>query len=209
MKPFHILVMSLLLLTIVAGSAYAQQQQGATTSSQGQQTGQSQQMSQPTTQQQQARTQAQLDVIANADKLKGTKVINNQGQDLGKVDHVALDLQNGRISYVALDVGSGKGLIPVPYNRFGVMRNQQLVLDTTKDRLSQAPSFAKGRQPNWNDQNFAQSVSSYWGSAPSGIVTAQAPASPTSSQPIPMSQQPTGTGQQQTPMGSSQQPQQQ
>ncbi len=198
MKKRCTIIMSLVLLLLIVGSSYGQQQ-GATTS-QGQQTGQSQQTSQ-----QQTGSTAQPDVIANADRLKGSKVINNQGQELGKVDHVALDLQNGRISYVALDVGSGKGLVPVPFNRFGVMRNRQLVLDMSKDRLSQAPSFAKGKQPNWSDQNFAQSVTAFWGSSPTGVTTAQAA---TQQQPTPMGQQSPGTGQQPTPMGSSQQPQQ-
>lgn len=197
MNRVRIIIMALLLLSLAAGSGYGQQQGAAT--GQGQQTGQSQQMGQ-----QQGASAQQLNVIADASKLKGSKVVNNQGKELGKVDHVALDLQNGRISYVALDVGSGKGLIPVPFDRFGVLRSSQLVLDMEKDRLSQAPSFAKGRQPNWMDQNFAQSVTSFWGSAPTGIMTAR-----TSTQ-LPLAgtgQQSMGTAQQPTPMGS-QQPQQ-
>lgn len=175
MKSMRILVA--LLCILWAGNVVAQQQ-GVTASDQSQQVGQVGQG------QQGGQTQQMGQLIARADRLKGSAVVTPQGQNLGKVDHVALDLQNGKISYIAIDVGAGNKVVPVPYSMFGVLRNDQLVLNMDKNRLNQAPGFSRGSQPNWADANFRDGVAGFWGTPPSGIMTGQAPG--TTSQPAPM-----------------------
>ncbi len=130
------------------------------------------------------------DMIVHSDQLKGSDVVNPQGEKLGTVNTIALDLSNGRISYVVVDPGMGHNLIPVPYNAFGVMQNQQLVLDVNKARLEQAPDYAKSSQPNWADHSFDQRVASFWGKAPAGLMKeGQATPGATPSEATPMGSQ--------------------
>jgi sporulation protein YlmC with PRC-barrel domain len=154
---------------------------------------------------QQQGAQAGQNLVAKADKLKGSEVVNTQGQKLGKVDSIGLDLQSGKISYVAVEPEKGNKLVPVPFNMFGVLRNQQLVLNVDKDRLDAAPSFGKNSQPNWANTYWTQQVANYWGAAPSGIMVGQASSTgtgATSQQPTPMgSSQSTTNQQQQQPQG--------
>lgn len=113
-------------------------------------------------------------LIAKADALKGTDVTNEKGEKLGKVDSVNLDLSTGKISYVAIDPGSGDRRVPVPFDMFGVTRGKKLILRMDKNRFGQAPSYPKDKQPNWADAGWTNWVSSFWGMAPSGVMTAQA-----------------------------------
>ena len=133
-------------------------------------------------------------VLAKADSLKGLKVIDHNGQSLGKVDSITLDLVSGNISYVDVDPGKGDKLVPVPYGAFGVMRDKRLILNADANRLDAAPSYSKRSQPNWTNQQWGQQVSAFWGKGPSGIVTGRAPSSGTA-----------GGGQQPSAMGSGEQ----
>jgi sporulation protein YlmC with PRC-barrel domain len=126
-------------------------------------------------------------MLINADKLKGSDVVNPQGDKLGTVQNLALDLTNGKISYVVVDPGFGKNLVPVPYGMFGLMKNEKLVLNLDKARLAQAPGFGRYSQPNWSDSNFDQQVAGFWGMEPTGVMTGRATE---------------GRGAQPTPMGS-------
>jgi len=189
MKTLLIVLLSVLLF--LPGALLAQQQ--ASTSSQGQQSGQA--------------------ILSKAESLKGSTVVDPQGQQLGKVDSVTLDMMSGQISYVVVEPDKGNKHIPVPYNMFGLMRDGQLVLNMDKDRLDTAPSYEKRDQPNWSNQYWSQQVASFWGMAPVGIMTGQASGTqqtatmgsstqqPATGQPTPMATQPpTGTSQQ--PVGS-------
>lgn len=192
MKGLSILI-AVLLLALSVGTALGQQQQqrGSMANQEPQRSGQTGQA-----------------LLAKADSLKGSDVVDTQGQKLGKVDSVTLDLMTGGISHVTVDTGRGDKLIPVPYNNFGVLRNKQLVLNMDKDRLDAAPSYAKSAEPNWDNQQWAQQVAGYWGARPSGAMTGQAPSatSGSSQQPAAMS---SGQPTEQQPMGASSQPPQQ
>lgn len=169
-------------------------------------------------------------LIAKADALKGTDVTNEKGEKLGKVDSVNLDLGTGKISYVAIDPGSGDRLVPVPFDMFGVTRGKNLILKMDKNRFAQAPNYPKNNQPNWADAGWTNWVSGFWGTAPSGVMTAQAGGKqqavppgahqqpqqmgaqqqpPPQQQPMQQSQQQPSTGQQQPQQMGTQQPSQQ
>ncbi len=127
-------------------------------------------------------------MLMNVDKLKGSDVVDPNGNKLGSVENVALDLSTGKISYIVVDRGLGKNLIPVPYGMFGLMRNEKLVLNVDKARLAQAPNFGRFSQPNWADRRFGRQVTNFWGSEPTGTMAGTGmQGSP--SQPAPMGMQ--------------------
>ena len=65
----------------------------------------------------------QPNVLA-ADTLTGDKVVNHQKEDLGKIEHLMIDLANGRIAYAVLSfggfLGMGDKLFAIPWSALKV-----------------------------------------------------------------------------------------
>jgi sporulation protein YlmC with PRC-barrel domain len=101
--------------------------------------------------------------------LIGSVVKDQAGKGLARVDHLVLDLDFGNIFYVVLRsdrIGDfGDKLIPVPWDRFSLVGSDELMLNSDRAKLTQAPGFALndwGRlfaDPRWN-----RGVATYWGS---------------------------------------------
>jgi hypothetical protein len=90
-------------------------------------------------------------------------VKNHQGERLGDVKDIVMDLPSGKISYVVLSVGGflgiGDKLIAVPPASFTKStEHDALLLDADKARIEAAPGFVQTAWPNVDDPNF----SSYW-----------------------------------------------
>ena len=69
--------------------------------------------------------------VLAADTLTGDKVVNLQNEDLGKIEHLMIDLGTGRIAYAVLSfggfLGMGDKLFAIPWSA--------LVLDTVEKRF--------------------------------------------------------------------------
>ncbi len=48
--------------------------------------------------------------VLAADTLVGDKVVNHENEDLGKIEHLMIDLENGRVAYVVLSFGGFLGM---------------------------------------------------------------------------------------------------
>jgi sporulation protein YlmC with PRC-barrel domain len=84
--------------------------------------------------------------LRKANKIIGTEITDDQGQKLGKVKDLALDLQNGRIVEVIMATGGVLGmdqkLIAVPPSSFTCDKTMNtLRLNLDKDQLKNAPEF--------------------------------------------------------------------
>jgi sporulation protein YlmC with PRC-barrel domain len=112
--------------------------------------------------------------VWRASELKGTKVETPTGENLGEIEEVVID-PNGRISYVAIDVGGFLGMgerrVAVPFEALNVAGQgdaQKVTLTTTKDRLKEAPEFRSGKE-NWaamSDPIFVGRVYEYYSVRP-------------------------------------------
>jgi hypothetical protein len=105
-------------------------------------------------------------VRANKDII-GTKVVNPQNEDLGKIEDLIVD-SSGRISYAVLSFGGFLGLgdkdFAIPFNAFGFdAANNRAVLNIDKSLLKNAPGFDKDNWPNLSDPSFGQDISKYYG----------------------------------------------
>ena len=83
-------------------------------------------------------------VRANKDII-GTKVVNPQNEDLGKIEDLIVD-SSGRISYAVLSFGGFLGLgdkdFAIPFNAFAFdAANNRAVLNIDKSLLKNAPGF--------------------------------------------------------------------
>jgi sporulation protein YlmC with PRC-barrel domain len=102
-------------------------------------------------------------------KLTGLNVRNSQGEKLGTVDDLVINIQDGKIQYLALSVGGvlgiGDKLFAVPFQetRFVHDRDEMhMVLDIAKEKLEQAPGFDKNNWPDFADPQWKMQVDSYY-----------------------------------------------
>ena len=106
--------------------------------------------------------------LMGADTLMGNDVFNDQGEDLGDIKEIMLDVRAGRISYAVLSYGGvlgiGDKLFAVPWEALTLdTENKRFTLDVAKDRLEKAPGFDKDNWPNMSDQTWAKDVHDDYG----------------------------------------------
>lgn len=104
--------------------------------------------------------------IVRADSLRDAKIIDTQGQELGTVKDVELDLGGGSIAYVIMEPGTKDRLIPIPFSAFLLTPRRQLVLDTDPGRLLAAPSYNPEGRAEWSDLDWRNRISAFWSSGP-------------------------------------------
>jgi sporulation protein YlmC with PRC-barrel domain len=116
--------------------------------------------------------------LMGADTLVGNDVYNGQGEDLGDVKEIMLDMSTGRVSYAVLSfggiLGMGEKLFAVPWDALTLDTvNKRFTLNVKKDRLENAPGFDNGSWPNMADQTWAKGIHDYYGTKPySSIASA-------------------------------------
>ena len=109
--------------------------------------------------------------VLTASALKGDKVVNQQGEDLGKIEEIMIDLDHGRIAYAVLSfggfLGMGDKLFAIPWQAFAVDTVQKrLVLNADKELLKKAPGFDKDNWPNMADPAWGTKLYGYFGYMP-------------------------------------------
>lgn len=109
--------------------------------------------------------------VLSADTLTGDKVVNHQKEDLGKIEHLMIDLANGRIAYAVLSfggfLGMGDKLFAIPWSALTVDTvEKQFILNVDKEVLKRAPGFDKDDWPNMADRSWGTKVFTYYGAKP-------------------------------------------
>jgi len=97
--------------------------------------------------------------VAKASDVIGMEVKNLQGEKLGKVENLVVDLETGRIIRVIVSsggfLGIGDELSAVPPSAFRRDANQNILhLDMSKEALAQAPHFKPRDWPNFSDPTY-------------------------------------------------------
>jgi sporulation protein YlmC with PRC-barrel domain len=105
--------------------------------------------------------------VMGAGTLTGDEVINRQGEKLGTIEEIMLDVPTGRIAYAVLSsggfLGIGDKLFAIPWRSLTLdPENKCFVLDIAKARLEQAPGFDKDRWPSMADENWARELHTYY-----------------------------------------------
>jgi hypothetical protein len=101
----------------------------------------------------------------------GSKVINQQNEDLGKIEDIVIDADAGRIAYAVLSFGGVLGMgdkhfaIPWEALRFN-LPNKQAVLNVDKKLLENAPGFSKDNWPNLSDVTLGNQIFTHYGYKP-------------------------------------------
>ena len=106
--------------------------------------------------------------LMGADTLIGNDVYNLEGDKLGDIKDVMLDMRSGRVAYAVLSFGGflsmGEKLFAVPWSALKLdTATKSFKLNVAKDRLETAPGFDQDRWPNMADPTWAQSIHAYYG----------------------------------------------
>jgi len=98
-------------------------------------------------------------------------VINPQGENLGKIEELMIDVDSGRIAYAILSFGGflglGNKLFAVPWSALDVhVQDRRYVLDVPRERLEQAPGFERESWPDMAHHEWGAGIYSYYGISP-------------------------------------------
>jgi sporulation protein YlmC with PRC-barrel domain len=109
--------------------------------------------------------------ILSASTLRGDKVRNAEGEDLGKLEELMIDLESGRIAYAVISFGSGfmhsGKLFAVPWASLAVdQEDKQLILNVTREMLETAEGFDKEEWPDMADPAFRNRTYTHYGIEP-------------------------------------------
>lgn len=110
--------------------------------------------------------------VLSAEAMKGRHVLDREGEDLGKIQEVMIDLSAGRVAYAVMSFGGflgiGARMVAIPW---GVLhpsnrKTDEYVADLSKDLLKEAPSFSRDKWPSGADRSFLASLYTYYGYEP-------------------------------------------
>jgi sporulation protein YlmC with PRC-barrel domain len=106
--------------------------------------------------------------LMSTGSLSGNKVLNPNGDMLGDVKDIMLDMHSGRVSYAVISSGGflsiGEKLFAIPWDALKLDTvNKCFLLDVAKERLEAAPGFDKDAWPNMADATWANEVHAYYG----------------------------------------------
>lgn len=107
----------------------------------------------------------------SASTLTGDQVRSPEGDKLGHLEEIVIDLEAGRVAYAVLASGGYLGLgdkyFAVPWEMLTVdTENKEVIADLSKEVLEQAPGFDKDNWPAIDDSTWMGDVYRYYGREP-------------------------------------------
>lgn len=99
--------------------------------------------------------------ILTASSITGDRVVNNNGEDLGKINDIMVNLDSGSIEYVIIAFGGFMGLykkyFAIPFGDLTIDPIQKVfVVDQSRESFENRPGFDKR---HWPEANFHSPVS--------------------------------------------------
>ena len=112
-----------------------------------------------------------MGIVLSGSSLKGDKVVNHKGEDLGKIEEIMIDLDRGQVAYAVLSFGGflglGDKLFAIPWQAITVDTvKKQLILNADKALLEKAPGFDKDNWPDMADLSLGTTLYGYYGYKP-------------------------------------------
>lgn len=109
--------------------------------------------------------------VMAASTLEGDRVLSTEGDEVGKVKDIMLDVQSGRIAYAVMSsggfLGIGDKLLAIPWNALTLDTTRKcFLLALSSERVKNAPGFDKDHWPSMADRTWATSLHQYYGREP-------------------------------------------
>jgi sporulation protein YlmC with PRC-barrel domain len=107
----------------------------------------------------------QVETVYRASTIKGMGVYNREGERVGTVDELVIDVEKGQVVYAAMSVGGflgvGDKLFAIPWREFTLEVGEDgkfFRVDITKEKLQKAEGFDKDAWPNVADPKWRQRI---------------------------------------------------
>ncbi|HVL01649.1 MAG TPA: PRC-barrel domain-containing protein [Dongiaceae bacterium] len=105
--------------------------------------------------------------LMGAGTLIGDDVFNAEGESLGDIKEIMLDMETGDVAYAVLAFGGllglGEKLFAVPWNALHLDTvKKAFILNVAKDELKLAPGFDKDDWPDMSDPAWSEQIDSYY-----------------------------------------------
>ena len=109
--------------------------------------------------------------VMDAKTLEGDAVVNAEGDNLGEIKAIMLDVQGGRIAYAVLSfggfLGMGTKMFASPWSALTLDADaKRFVLEVAKERLATATGFDKDHWPSMADPSWASAVHAHYNVRP-------------------------------------------
>ena len=103
-----------------------------------------------------------------ATRLLNDRVRNSAGEDLGKIEDLAIDPETGRIQYAILSFGGllgvGDRLFPIPWSQLTLSPTRDdLLVEIDKEILRHAPSFERNAWPPMAEDVWQRHIDDHYG----------------------------------------------
>lgn len=108
--------------------------------------------------------------LMGADTLIGNDVSNRNGESLGDIKELMIDMSSGQIAYAVMSfggfLGMGDKLFAVPWQALVLDTvNKRFTLGVSKEALKDAPGFDKDHWPSMADKTWAGGVHKFYGTS--------------------------------------------
>ncbi len=109
--------------------------------------------------------------MLSSSTMNGTDVVNLAGESLGNIKDLMIDTSTGDVSYAVLSFGGFLGMgdkyFAIPWQSLTVDTvKEHIVLNVDKERLKNAPGFAKDHWPGSADDYYTRVRTYYLESEP-------------------------------------------
>jgi sporulation protein YlmC with PRC-barrel domain len=106
-----------------------------------------------------------------ATSIIGDAVENPQGESLGKIDNLMINLNTGQIEYAVIErggiLGVGGKLFAIPFDELRVDEVKEIfILDRDDNYVKESPGFDSSHWPATNDHSYFDSVNAYYDRPP-------------------------------------------
>lgn len=110
-------------------------------------------------------------MLRRASKVQGMEVKNDENEKIGSVEDIVINVDSGKVRYVALSFGGflgiGDKLFAVPWEAVEFSydaKNKKdcLIFDVDKDSLSKAPGFDKDHWPDFGDRKWSAEIEKHY-----------------------------------------------
>lgn len=110
-------------------------------------------------------------MLLAASELEGDEVRNPIGVRLGHIEEILLDVPAGRIAFALLSCSSGERsgdrFCAVPWSALTYDGdNKCFILEMSRERFEQAPSFDKHDWPRMSDRRWIEELHAHFGAVP-------------------------------------------
>ena len=109
--------------------------------------------------------------VMAAASLDDTKVYSSDGEHVGEIKDIMIDVPRGRVAYAVLSrggiLGMGDKLFAIPWSALTLDTDRKcFILNVDKEALKNAPGFDKDNWPRMADETWALSVHKYYNQDP-------------------------------------------